>query len=124
MSIEVRNVTKNYGSTCALDHVSLKFEENKIYGLLGRNGAGKTTLLNIISNRIFASEGEVLIDGLPARENDMAQQKIYLMSEKDYYPEKAKIKDIFDGPVTSILALIWSMRGISLKCLSLIRIKL
>ncbi len=95
MSIEVKNVTKNYGSTCALDHVSLKFEENKIYGLLGRNGAGKTTLLNIISNRIFASEGEVLIDGLPARENDMAQQKIYLMSEKDYYPEKAKIKDIF-----------------------------
>lgn len=123
MSIEVKNVTKNYGSTCALDHVSLKFEENKIYGLLGRNGAGKTTLLNIISNRIFASEGEVLIDGLPARENDMAQQKIYLMSEKDYYPEKAKIKDIFRWTGT-ILALIWSMRGISLKCLSLIRIKL
>lgn len=95
MSIEVKNLSKNYGSTCALDHVSLKLEENKIYGLLGRNGAGKTTLLNIITNHIFASEGEVLVDGIPARENDQAQQKIYLMSEKDYYPEKMKIKDIY-----------------------------
>lgn len=95
MSIEVRNITKNYGSTRALDQVSLKFEENKIYGLLGRNGAGKSTLLNIITNRIFASEGEILIDGLPARENDAAQQKIYLMSEKDFYPEKMKVKDIY-----------------------------
>ena len=75
--------------------MDFKFEENKIYGLLGRNGAGKTTLLNIITNHIFADEGEVLVDGLHARENDSAQQKIYLMSEKDYYPEKMKIKDIF-----------------------------
>ncbi len=95
MSIEVKNVTKNYGSTCALDHVSLTFEDNKIYGLLGRNGAGKTTLLNIITNHIFATEGEILVDGLPARENDQAQQKIYMMSEKDYYPAKMKVKDIY-----------------------------
>ncbi len=95
MSIEVKNLTKNYGSTCALDNVSLKFEENTIYGLLGRIGAGKTTLLNIITNHIFSNEGEVLVDGVPARENDSAQQKIYLMSEKDYYPEKMKIKDIY-----------------------------
>lgn len=95
MSIEVRNLSKNYGSTCALDHVSLNFEENKIYGLLGRNGAGKTTLLNIITNHIFASEGEVLVDGIPARENDHAQQKIYMMSEKDYYPGRMKVKDIY-----------------------------
>jgi ABC-2 type transport system ATP-binding protein len=95
MSIEIKNITKNYGKTCALDHVDIRFEENKIYGLLGRNGAGKTTLLNIITNHIFADEGEVLVDGLPARENDRAQQKIYLMSEKDYYPERMKVKDIF-----------------------------
>ncbi len=95
MSIEVRNITKNYGNTRALDQVSLTFEENKIYGLLGRNGAGKTTLLNIITNHIFASEGEILIDGMPAKENDAAQKKIYMMSEKDYYPTKMKVKDIY-----------------------------
>ncbi|HKL79282.1 MAG TPA: ABC transporter ATP-binding protein [Mobilitalea sp.] len=95
MSIEVRNVSKNYGSTCALDMANLSFEENKIYGLLGRNGAGKTTLLNIITNHIFADSGEVLIDGVPSAENDKALQKIYMMSEKNYYPEKMKIKDIY-----------------------------
>ncbi len=95
MSIEVNQVTKYYGNTCALDHVSLKLEENKIYGLLGRNGAGKTTLLNTITNHIFATEGEIFVDGLPARENDLAQQKIYMMSETDYYPAKMKVKDIY-----------------------------
>lgn len=60
--IEVRNLTKNYGKTTALNNVSVTFKENCIYGLLGRNGAGKSTLLNIISGRTFADSGEVLID--------------------------------------------------------------
>lgn len=93
--IELRNVSKNYKDTRALDNVSLKFEENKIYGLLGRNGAGKSTLLNIVTNRIFANSGEVLIDEIPSLENDQAQQKIYLMSEETLYPDKMKIKDTF-----------------------------
>jgi hypothetical protein len=95
MSIEIKDVTKNYGTTCALDKVSVTFENNTIYGLLGRNGAGKTTLLNVITNRIFSDAGEVLIDGIPARENDEALRKVYMMSEKNYYPENIKIKDIF-----------------------------
>lgn len=95
MSIEVSKVTKNYGSMRALDEVSITFEENRIYGLLGRNGAGKTTLLNIITNRIFADSGEVLIDGMPSMENDGALKKVYMMGENNYYPENMKIKDIF-----------------------------
>lgn len=95
MSILVKDVSKNYGKTCALDHVNIVFEENKIYGLLGRNGAGKTTLLNIITNHIFADGGNVFVDDMPAKENDKALQRIYLMSEKDLYPEKMTIKDIF-----------------------------
>lgn len=93
--IEIKNITKNYKDTRALDNINLKFEENKIYGLLGRNGAGKSTLLNIITNRIFPSEGEVFIDGMSAKENDNAQNKIYLMSEKNLYPDKMKIREIF-----------------------------
>lgn len=95
MSFEVKNISKHFGKTCALDQVSLTFEENKIYGLLGRNGAGKTTLLNIITNRIFADSGEVLVDGMPSRENDKVLGKIYMMSEKTYYPNSLKISDVF-----------------------------
>ncbi len=93
--IEVKNVTKTFKSTRALSNVNIRFEENKIYGLLGRNGAGKSTLLKIISNRIFADSGEVLIDGENALENDSALSKIYLMSESNLYPPKMKIKEIF-----------------------------
>ena len=93
--IEISNVSKNYKDTCALNNVSLKIEENKIYGLLGRNGAGKSTLLNIVTNRIFADSGKVLIDGIHSVENDQVQQKVYLMSEQTLYPDKMKIKDTF-----------------------------
>lgn len=93
--IEVKNTSKNFGKTQALKDVSVRFEENKIYGLLGRNGAGKSTLLNVITGRIFADQGEVLVDGEPSLEHDHALQKIYMMSEKNYYPEGMKIKEVF-----------------------------
>ncbi len=93
--IEIKQVNKTFGQTKALVNVSVDFLPEKIYGLLGRNGAGKSTLLNIISNRIFADNGSVLVDGKKAEENDSALNKIYLMSEKSYYPETMKVKEVF-----------------------------
>lgn len=93
--IQINNVTKQFGDTTALSNVSLTFEPEKIYGLLGRNGAGKSTLLNIITNREFPSTGNVTIDGEPAMENDFAQDKLYLMSEQELYAKDFKVKDIF-----------------------------
>jgi len=58
--IEIRNLTKRYGSTVALDNVSLKIGKG-ITGLVGPNGAGKTTLINIITGLINADGGEVKI---------------------------------------------------------------
>jgi ABC-2 type transport system ATP-binding protein len=93
--IEVKKISKSYGTVKALEDVSLTLGENKIYGLLGRNGAGKTTLLNIITNRIFEDNGEVLIDGEGHKDNDKALGKLYMMGESDLYPENMKIRDVF-----------------------------
>lgn len=93
--IEVRNITKTFGNTVALDNVSLKLEQNKIYGLLGRNGAGKTTLLNLITNKLFPTEGEILVDGDSVIENDKPLSKIYFMTEKNFYPESMTVKNAF-----------------------------
>lgn len=93
--IEINGITKRFGNVDALDNVSVKLEQNKIYGLLGRNGAGKTTLLNLITNRIFPDEGEILVDGENVLENDNAMSKIYLMSEVNLYPEGMKVKTAF-----------------------------
>lgn len=93
--LELKGVSKRFKDVTALENVDVTFEENKIYGLLGRNGAGKSTMLNIISNRLFQDEGKVLMDGVPVTENDEAQKKIFLISEKMLYPEKMKVKDAF-----------------------------
>jgi len=93
--IQTKNVSKSFGRTQALNSISVTFESDKIYGLLGRNGAGKTTLLNIITNKIFADAGEVLIDREKAEENDRAQAKIYCMTEKNVHPWEMKVRDGF-----------------------------
>ena len=94
--ITLQNVSKVYGkNNLALDDVTVDFENGRIYGLLGRNGAGKTTIINLITNRIFATQGDVLIDGKRVRENDSVQGKIFCMTEKGTYPNEMKVKDAF-----------------------------
>lgn len=94
-AIQIKNITKRYKGVTALNDVSLSFEFGKIYGFLGRNGAGKSTLINIIANRIFADQGEVLIDGIPAKENMGVHEKIFCMSEADLYDRDLKVKEHF-----------------------------
>lgn len=94
-AIQIRNVTKRYKDITALDQVSFSFEYGKIYGFLGRNGAGKSTLINIIANRIFADSGEILIDGISAKENMSVHEKIFCMSEVDLYNTSLKVKELF-----------------------------
>ncbi|WPX09065.1 ATP-binding cassette domain-containing protein [Anaerocellum danielii] len=65
MLLEVRNVTKWYGSKkkIALENVSFSLDKGKIVGLVGENGAGKTTLLKLIAGFVQPSIGEILIEG-------------------------------------------------------------
>src|SRR5579863_10132886 len=65
MSIEVRQISKTYGSFQALKGVSLKIDSGELVALLGPSGSGKTTLLRIIAGIEAADAGgEVLFDGL------------------------------------------------------------
>ena len=91
MSIELKSITKYYGNVRALDGASVSFGDNKIYGLLGNNGAGKTTMLNIITNKLFPSSGQVLVDGESLSENDGALGKIFMMSEQNLFPDDMKV---------------------------------
>lgn len=93
MTIKLNNVSKRFGRTQALDCVSLEFGGNKIYGLLGLNGAGKSTLLNIITSRLAADSGEVIVNGEPVRDNDNSLNQLYMLSEQNYYPESMRVKE-------------------------------
>ena len=90
--LETKNLSKSYGRTRALDDFSMKFEKDKIYGLLGRNGAGKTTLLNLITSRIFADGGKVTAFGENVVENARVLPRICYMPEKNMFMKKMKVK--------------------------------
>lgn len=93
--LEIKNITKEYGATKALENISLTIDENKIYGLLGRNGAGKTTLLNLMTGKVFPTAGEITLDGQSVYENDKALNRIFYMMEKNLYPEGERVKTMF-----------------------------
>ena len=61
--IEVKNVTKKYGKTVAVEDISFSINDGEIIGLLGPNGAGKSTTMNILTGYIEQTSGEVTIEG-------------------------------------------------------------
>ncbi len=62
MSLELRGITKTFGSFTANDSINLKVETGEIHAILGENGAGKSTLMNIVYGLLKADSGEILVD--------------------------------------------------------------
>ena len=82
--IEVQNVTKTFGEKVALSDISLQIPDGKIFGLLGPNGAGKSTLIRIINRITIPTAGQVLFNGHPINEDDVAKIG-YLPEERGLY---------------------------------------
>lgn len=80
--IEVKNITKKYGSTTAVDNISFEINEGEIIGLLGPNGAGKSTTMNMITGYIEPTEGQIIIEGY-----DISKKTKKAKSQIGYMPE-------------------------------------
>ncbi|NMM29440.1 MAG: sulfate ABC transporter ATP-binding protein [Glaciimonas sp.] len=76
MSIEVRNIHKQFGNFVALNDVSLHFPAGQLTALLGPSGCGKTTLLRIIAGLEQADQGQVLLDGADASARHVRERQV------------------------------------------------
>jgi simple sugar transport system ATP-binding protein len=65
--MELRGVSKRYGSVIALRNIDITLREGEVHCLLGDNGAGKSTLIKILSGVVAPTEGQILVDGRPVR---------------------------------------------------------
>lgn len=80
--LEVRDLTKRFGATTALDRVSLTLLRGRLNGLAGPDGAGKTTLIRILTGLLGSDSGEIRLDGVPLAEAVARQGFIGYMPQK------------------------------------------
>ncbi len=80
--IEVKNVTKKYGSFVAVDDISFTINDGEVVGFLGPNGAGKSTTMNMITGYIEQTEGNIIVDGFDTiKKSKKAKKEIGYMPE-------------------------------------------
>jgi ABC-2 type transport system ATP-binding protein len=91
--IEVRDVTRRFGSFTALSHVSFLVRSGEIVALLGPNGAGKTTASRIIAGILAPTDGDAIVDGLSVRENaDRVRARCGLVTDSPALYERMTLR--------------------------------
>lgn len=95
--ITVSNMKKRYGSTIAVDDVSLEVFEGEIFGLIGPNGAGKTTSMECIQGLRKADQGTISVLGLdPIRDAQSLRERIGVQHQEAHLQKRIKVWEAVD----------------------------
>jgi len=94
--VEVRNVSKQYGSKYVVENVSVKITKGKITSFIGPNGAGKSTLLSMISRLLTKDQGEIFLEGQEisqCKSNELAK-KISILKQSNHITVRLTIREL------------------------------
>lgn len=98
--IEIKNVTKKYGSYTAIENISFNVKEGTVYGLIGYNGAGKTTFLKTAAGVYRANGGRILFDGEEIYDNARRKAHLFYVPDDLYFQPYAsmnKMASFYNG---------------------------
>lgn len=92
--LQIKNLTKTYGTKKAVDNLSLAIEPGEIYGFIGHNGAGKTTTLKSCCGILSFDSGEIYVDGVSVKDNAIECKRhiAYIPDNPDLYDFMPGIK--------------------------------
>lgn len=83
--IEAIHLSKSYGDVKAVNNISLRVDDEQIFGLLGTNGAGKSTFLRLAAGVLKQDEGTICADGKPVFDNRDVKQDIFFIPNDFYF---------------------------------------
>ena len=92
--LEMKNVTKTFGTFRALDDLSLTVPKGGVYGLVGPNGAGKSTAIRHLTGVYRPDSGQITLEGAPIFENPAAKRRIGCIPDDVFYYPSASLEDM------------------------------
>ncbi len=95
VSLACRSLSSGYGKQTVLHEVSFTIDEPSVYVVLGPNGAGKTTLFRTIAGILRPTAGEVMIDGVPIRQQG-SRDHLHYLSHMDGMPDGLTVRECLD----------------------------
>src|SRR6201995_1811401 len=109
--IQIRNLSKSYGSKLVLKSLSLDIYPGQVIGYIGPNGAGKSTTVKILTGLIPDFEGEVIVEGISMAKDPLSIKKLF-----GYVPENAEIYDVLTPmEYLDFIGKLYGMEGFALQ---------
>ncbi|MBU0937280.1 MAG: ABC transporter ATP-binding protein [Spirochaetes bacterium] len=108
--IQIRNASKNFGATLAVDNISLDIRKGSLFGLLGPNGAGKSTLINLVCGLLPADSGSISFPDFGPNNQRAIKKSLGLVpQELAFYPNYTAMENV------RFFASLYGLRGQALR---------
>ena len=94
--ITAEHLSKSFGSIKAVNNIDLTIADGEVFGLVGTNGAGKSTFLRILAGIYRQDNGTLAVDGMPVYENVEAKEKLFYVSDEQFFYPNATPAEMID----------------------------